>query len=192
MFKNIILTVFTLITNPGTAWRDLSTQGAEESRESFLKRMVYPMLGVTVLVIFVCSMWSQRKFDDTFSQDVQDSLKEVIVVLASYFLGFYFALFVFEKGLSRFFPEMEDRMKTFRFIGYNLCVLMAISIVVFLIDFTFLQFAPLYIAYVIWESAREYWGITDDNKRMTFVGATTLVMIGSPWIIRKLLFIMIH
>lgn len=186
MFKNIFAAIFALITNPVTAWKDLSARDEDENQDGFLKSFVYPVLGVTSLVAFVTCMWANREYD------VQTSLKETIAVLVSYFLGYYFALFLFEKGLVRFFPELENGVKRFHFIGYCLSVLMAISIVILLINFTFFRFAPLYIAYIIWEGAREYWGITDDNKRMAFVGAASTILIAAPWLIKKILYMMIN
>ena len=77
------------------------------------------------------------------------------------------------------------------FVGYTLSVYMLITIFLnlFMGMFSFLRFAPLYIIYVIWEGSKYYMDI-NENKRLIFVVLSSLILIFSPDIIERFMFIL--
>lgn len=54
MFKEIVLKIIQIITNPEAAWRKLKEH---ENHESFINRYLHPVFGVISLTTFVGGLW---------------------------------------------------------------------------------------------------------------------------------------
>lgn len=100
------------------------------------------------------------------------------------------ALSVFVNLLNDQFT-LEKAKQVQLFVGYTLSVYMLITIFLnlFMGMFSFLRFAPLYIIYVIWEGSKYYMDI-NENKRLIFVVLSSLILIFSPDIIERFMFIL--
>ena len=100
--------------------------------------------------------------------------------------------FTLEKALKLMTIDREKNPKQVQlFVGYTLSVYMLITIFLnlFMGMFSFLRFAPLYIIYVIWEGSKYYMDI-NENKRLIFVVLSSLILIFSPDIIERFMFIL--
>lgn len=180
MFKEIAITVFSIITSPGSTWKKLS--GKDEEQDSFLSQFIYPLMGITALAVFVSFLLTRTTFD------LQIALKETMTILVSLFLGFFSASFLLNEMMIRFFDKNSDIKLSQRFTGYTISFTMAVTIVMYLLpDFSFLRFAPLYIFYVAWEGSKYYLNIADE-KRVRFTVFTTLILLLSPEIIKQVMF----
>lgn len=181
MFKEIAITIFSLVTSPGSTWKKVL--GKEEDQDTFLSRFVYPLMGITALAVFVSFLLTRATFD------LQEALKEMMTILVSLFLGFFSASFLLNEMMIRFFEQTPDLKLVQRFSGYALSFTMAVTIIVYLLpDFSFLRFAPLYTFYIAWEGSKYYLNITD-KKRIRFTIFSTLILLLSPEIIKYVMFL---
>lgn len=180
MFKDIFLTIFSLITSPGATWQKLSER--EEDHHSFLNRFMYPLIGLTALAAFVGFFFGRKHFD------LQLAIKETTTVLVTSFVGFFIAAFLLDEVLQRFFNKAKAPKLSQRFTGYVFSISLVVYIIMDLLpDFSFLRFAPLYTIYVIWEGAKNYMDIPE-NKRVAFVVAASLILFISPAVIEKAMY----
>ena len=103
----------------------------------------------------------------------------------------YIASFLIDELLQKFFDREKNPKQVQLFVGYTLSVYMLITIFLnlFMGMFSFLRFAPLYIIYVIWEGSKYYMDI-NENKRLIFVVLSSLILIFSPDIIERFMFIL--
>ena len=180
MFKAIAITIFSLVTSPGSTWKNLAIK--DEEHDSFLSRFVYPLMGITALAVFVSFLLTRTTFD------LQMALKETMTILVSLFLGFFSASFLLNEMMIRFFQKNSDIKVAQRFTGYTISFTMAVTIVMYLLpDFSFLRFAPLYTFYVAWEGAKYYLNIANE-KQKRFTVLATLILLLSPEIIKQVMF----
>ena len=181
MFKNILSSLFALVAAPGKAWQSISSK--EESQATFLNGYLYPIMGITALSVFV------NLLNDQFT--LEKALKLMTIDFVKFFVGFYIASFLIDELLQKFFDREKNPKQVQLFVGYTLSVYMLITIFLnlFMGMFSFLRFAPLYIIYVIWEGSKYYMDI-NENKRLIFVVLSSLILIFSPDIIERFMFIL--
>ena len=93
--------------------------------------------------------------------------------------------------LQKFFDREKNPKQVQLFVGYTLSVYMLITIFLnlFMGMFSFLRIAHLYIIYDIWEGSKYYMDI-NENKRLIFVVLSSLILIFSPDIIERFMFIL--
>ena len=169
MFKNIVSSLFALVAAPGKAWQSISSK--EESQATFLNGYLYPIMGITALSVFV------NLLNDQFT--LEKALKLMTIDFVKFFVGFYIASFLIDELLQKFFDREKNPKQVQLFVGYTL----------FMGMFSFLRFAPLYIIYIIWEGSKYYMDI-NENKRLMFVVLSSLILIFSPDIIERFMFIL--
>ena len=78
-----------------------------------------------------------------------------------------------------------------KFAGYLLSLLMIVTIAMNILpdNFSFIRFAPLYVIYVAWEGLKYFFNVPD-SKRMTFIVLVSLIILISPIIIERIMFIL--
>lgn len=181
MFKNIVSNLFALVVAPGKAWQNISSK--KEESAAFLNGYLYPIMGITALSAFV------NLFSDQFT--LENALKLMTIDFVKFFVGFYIASFLIDELLQKFFERKKNSKQVQQFVGYTLSVYMLITIFInlFMGMFSFLRFAPLYIIYIIWEGSKYYMCISE-NKHLLFVVLSSLVLIFSPDIIERFMFIL--
>ncbi|WP_455496601.1 YIP1 family protein [Coprobacter sp.] len=181
MFRSIISNLFALVAAPGKAWQDISSK--KESSTTFLNGYLYPIMGLTALSVFA------NLFSDQFT--LERALKLMTINFVKFFVGFYIASFLIDELLQKFFEREKNPKQVQLFAGYTLSVYMLITIFLNLLIgmFSFLRFAPLYIIYVIWEGSKYYMDI-NENKRLLFVVLASLILLFSPDIIERFMFIL--
>ena len=167
MFKNIVSSLFALVAAPGKAWQSISSK--EESQATFLNGYLYPIMGITALSVFV------NLLNDQFT--LEKALKLMTIDFVKFFVGFYIASFLIDELLQKFFDREKNPKQVQLFVD------------LFMGMFSFLRFAPLYIIYVIWEGSKYYMDI-NENKRLIFVVLSSLILIFSPDIIERFMFIL--
>ncbi len=181
MFKNIVSNLFALVVAPGKAWQNISSK--EENFTAFLNGYLYPIMGITALSVFA------NLFSEHFT--LEKALKLMTIDFVKFFVGFYIASFLIDEFLQKFFEREKDSKQVEKFVGYSLSVYMLITIFInlFMGTFPFLRFAPLYIIYIVWEGSKYYMNI-NENKRLLFVVLSSLILIFSPDIIERFMFIL--
>lgn len=83
MFKEIVLKITQIITNPEAAWRKLK---GHENHESFINRYLHPVFGVISLTTFVGGLWLVA------DGGLEIALKNTIISLVTVYGGYFIAL----------------------------------------------------------------------------------------------------
>lgn len=179
MYKDIIRWVIDLIFKPAKTWELLAKK--EETQEEFLSRFLYPLIGLVTAVAFVGVLFTQKEFD------LELALKSSIRTLVSYFGGFYLGAYLMNEIWHGLFKRERNMKLWVCFVGYSSSLMYALDIVLTLLpDFFFLQIFFLYTFYIIWEGSGSYMQV-EENARMKFVWFTTFVVLLAPFIVEKLL-----
>jgi hypothetical protein len=180
MFKQLVVLLFFLITEPGKTWKQLAEK-QEKKNEYFYKNYLYPVLGAIALVSFVGVLFSLEKFD------VQIALKIVIKQIAVYFGGFYLASLILSEFVIFRFMETKNGLLCERFVGYASALLYAVAIVKSLFpSLFFLSLIVIYSVYMIWEGAVYYLKIKEEDM-IKFTVFSSAVILLTPLLIKQLI-----
>ena len=185
MFKSLFEQLYNLIFQPTKAWKALANEKENEvtNNDHFLKTYLYPIIGLIALLAFLGVFFYKKEFD------MQIALRKTINISIALFAGFYLASYLLSEIMVRYFSDGKYYKECQRFVGYSsaLVYVMYVFLAIFP-DFAFLQFILLYTVYIVWEGASSYMQISD-NQKSKFTLATSAIVILSPIIIEKIMFL---
>ena len=181
MIKNILTNLFLLVVFPAKAWQQIAEK--KESQDHFLNYYLYPMMGITAISAF------GGFFDSGFT--LENALKVVTIDFVQYFVGFFISAFLIDEIRQRLLDEDKNPQLSQKFSGYLLSIYMVVTIALNILpdNFSFLRFAPLYIIYVAWEGLKHFLNVPEP-RRMTFIVLVSLIILLSPTIIERIMFIL--
>jgi hypothetical protein len=190
MYKDLFKLIVAMIVNPGNTWAGLARK--EEKGDEYLTRVVYPLIGLVTLAAFAGVFFSQRHFD------WEVALKSAIKELVASFGGFFLSSYILSELWKGMFGKSENIQLCRRFIGYSSMMMYALNILLSLLpvsDFFYLQFFLLYTAYIVWEGAKPYMGIGDEQVKgasaqmmLTILATASIILL--PKIISNILFLL--
>ena len=163
--------LFLLIVSPGKTW------------QIFLNQFLYPLMGITAIVSFLGHFFNDAS--------LPRALQLAIVEFVKFFAGFYALVYVMKIFSTYMLEVLQPESRIKRFVGYTLALYMLFDISIFVIRLfielpSIVDFLPLLLAYVIWNSQR-YMEIPD-QKNILYVVATTILFLVIPLSIQKLLY----
>lgn len=184
MFKEIILRIYLLITRPSTAWQKMAEQ-EEAAHALFFSRFLFPVMGVTALSCFAYLFGKEFNADN-----LEHVLRIAIVEFVKFFIGFYFLSFVLKEILPHF-SQKTGKEDIERYVGSILVLYMMVDIVVNILPegFSFLEYASLALFYYIWTGAK-YFLLIDDSRQKIFTLVSTIMVLVTPIVIERILFLM--
>ncbi len=185
MLKNLFEQLYRLIFQPSRAWNILINEKEENvnDKDFFLKNYIYPVIGIVALFAFIGVFFHRKEFD------IQLALRLMIKVVIALFAGFYLASFLLSKVIERFFSNASDYKLCQRFVGYSSALIYVMYMVLGIFpEFDFLQLILLYTIYIVWEGAPVYMQISD-GERGKFTAAASAIVLLSPIIIEKIMFL---
>lgn len=188
-YKELFNRALLLISSPAKAWEEIIL---EEDRQKVFMGFVYPMIGLVSLAVFLGALfthgWGGPK-------SFQIAMTDCCSIAIALFGGFYFAAYILNKLVIRFFNKSDDLLSSQRLIGYSLVVVFLLQIVngvlpSFNIVSWFLQF---YTVYIVWEASSVFFKIIDKD-RLKFTLLASFLLLACPLIIEllfnKLVFIL--
>ena len=174
-----------MIFQPAKSWDKLADEKEEEiiDNDSFLKAYLYPTIGIVALLAFAGVFFHKKDFN------VQLALRLTINVLIALFAGFYLASYLLSEAMLRFFSGDKQYKLCQRFVGYSSALVYVMYMVLAIFpDFSFLLLILLYTVYIVWEGAISYMQISED-QRTKFTVTASAIVIFSPFIIEKIMFL---
>lgn len=182
MIKKLWLLVYRLATKPGETWEALAEKG--ESKTTFVDNVFYPLLGVITLSAFIGVFINLREFD------VQIALKSAIITCVSLFGGIYASSYAIDKLYTDYVGGETNIDKAFIFSGYCYApIMILVSIMQLFPDFFFLDIFYLAIPYLVWEGWKHYFQVKESKVKL-FVIASSAALLLTPWVLKKLMFIL--
>ncbi|MDR1119595.1 MAG: YIP1 family protein [Dysgonamonadaceae bacterium] len=173
MFRKIFQRIYFIIIQPAKEWRKLGEE--EIAHERFLAVYFYPLLGILTLAAFVGNILSTK----TIELALKISIQEVV----AFFSGFYLSVFLLKEIINRKFTAANIK-RTSCFIVYASSLIYMIAIVVSLFgeQFQVIYLLLPYTVYIIWEGARAYMGIREEQQISFSIVSSLIVLI--PYLIR--------
>lgn len=173
--------LFLLLIFPRKTWQ--KTDKAPCATQLFLNQFLYPLMGVTAIVCFVGYFFS----DISLSK----ALRLSIIEFVKFFGGFYALVYVMKVFSTNVLEVVQPESRIKRFVGYNLGLYMLFDICLLVVRYfcevpTIVDFLPLLLAYVIWNS-QKYMEIPE-QKSILYVVAATILFLAIPMAIQKLLY----
>lgn len=170
-----------LMIFPERTWQKMDK--APCATQTFLNQFLYPLMGMTAIVVFLSYFFH----DITLSR----ALQLAIIEFVKFFGGFYALVYVMKYFSTYLLEVLQPESRIKHFVGYNLGLYMlfdiCISIIRFFIDVpAIVDFLPLLLAYVIWNS-QKYMDIPEE-KSILYVVATTILFLAIPLTIQKTLY----
>ena len=184
MYKAIISRVIGLISSPRAAWIRIGEEN-KEVRE-IQNRFFYPLVLVVTLGTIVGTFWGSKDF-------VLDlMLKKTVIVLTSTFAGYFISVIVLNEIIaSRLFNMEKQYAACVRIVAYSLSISLCISTIVALAPDLFILYAlNFYTAYIIWEGAGVIFKGLEESRKGVFTAICLILLYVSPYLIDKLMYIM--
>ena len=185
MIKELFERLYRIIIQPAKTWNILADEKEEEiiDNNTFLKTYLYPVIGIVALLTFAGVFFHKKEFD------IELAFRLTIKVLITLFVGFYFASFLLSKTMEHLFFKENSFKLCQRFVGYSSALIYAMYIILAIFpDYSFLQLFLLYTIYIIWEGASVYMQIPE-NERNRFTAIAAAIILLSPFIIEKMMFL---
>lgn len=188
MFKETLLCITNLLSDPSKEWTRLSQNDTceekeqKEKHELFLKHFLYPLIGIASLGSFFGGLFAS----ETFS--LETPLKRFILTFCSYFGGIHLVAILLKEASNALFQDTFDTPKCLRFSGYLFALPLVISVVLSLFPaFFFLNICNLYVVYLVWKGAEPYMGIPASDK-LKYVCITSALVLFIPFFIERMFF----
>ena len=181
MFKEIVVKIIQIITNPDEAWRKLEKH---ENHESFINRYLHPVFGIISLTTFVGGLWIVA------DGGLEIALKNTIISLVTVYGGYFIASYILNELMPKF-GISKDEAKVQQFVGFASALVYAIFIVSPLLpDLPILWIFAIYTVYIVYMGFEVYITV-EEEQRVNFTGVATTVILLTPFIIEKILAILI-
>lgn len=161
-----------IIFAPERAWKDLSDE--PYCRAGLLPMLVYPLLLLTALSAFVPYAYGYIPFSDAVRDAVVTLLKYSACMLSAWIAFFYLARYYFRSD--------DDKKNIHLFVGYTFIIWLLSVLVGNLLPsrFAFVQFAPMYIIWIVFQ-ARDFLKIPADNI-FSYTVVTSVLFLGLPFL----------
>lgn len=173
--------LFLLIVSPGKTWQKMDK--VPYATQIFLNQFLYPLMGITAIVSFLGHFFNDAS--------LPRALQLAISGICEIFCRLLCSCICNENFFDLHVGDFATRVSYKRFVGYTLALYMLFDISIFVIRLfielpSIVDFLPLLLAYVIWNSQR-YMEIPD-QKNILYVVATTILFLVIPLSIQKLLY----
>lgn len=165
-----------LIFIPHKAWRILADD--EVRRYYLLPMLVYPLLVVTALSAFVPYFYGFIELSVAVKAAILTLLKFAACLLSAWITLIYVARY--------YFASYCDKGSLHLFAGYTFTIWLLTTLVGNLLPapFAFVQFAPMYIIWVVYQ-ARDFLKIPDENI-FSYTVISSVIFLGLPFLWDKI------
>jgi len=183
--KTIIRILVSLVSDPSGTWDALSKADSDDAKPAAMfHSFYYPLLGIVVMVLFLCEGFRGAAESETFS--VQVGMTHMVPILVAYFVGPYLSLFAIKLALEKYFlVPNPDKVRLELFVFYCTGYLLSLEILFALIpSIQFFKFFSIYLFYITWCASSTYERV-ETGHRWKFTLFSFFVLWFSPWILSK-------
>lgn len=182
MLKSIIQLYLKLIITPDKGWVEIA--GRQRSHQDFLNNFLYPIFGAISITTFAGAMWMGS------ASDLNNALKEVIVVIVSLFGGFYIASYIVGVMYLKYEQIRENELVQ-QFVGYSSIVVYLLYFVMPLLPgFELLWLFVVYSFYLVFYGVNVFLNIPE-QYRTKFILVSAAAIVFSPFAINFLLSLLV-
>ncbi len=172
----MIQALIQLIFTPEAAWRNLFNDA--ERQHYLLPMLVYPLLFIAALSAFIPYWYGYVP--------ISLAVKEAILTLLKYSACMLSATIAFVYLARYYFTSDTDKKRLHIFVGYTFVIWLLTLIVGNILPsrFAFVQFAPIYIIWIVYQ-ARDFLKIPAENI-FSYTVVSSVVFLGLPFIWDKI------
>ena len=193
MYKELIRLVAAIVARPGKTWQQLAVK--TERKDEIFTRFVYPLIGLATLAAFVGIFFTEKHFV------VELALKAAVKTCVACFGSFFLTAWILNEAWSKIFSHPSDLKLCQRFTAYSATMMFALEILLGILpegDFFFIRAFLLYTAYIVWEGAPAYMGVSNQtvqifrvsmSARMVLTTIITTLIVLLPMIIYRIMFL---
>lgn len=173
---NMIRALLQIIFTPETAWRNLSNDA--ERQYYLLPMLVYPLLIITALSAFIPYCYNYIQLSVAVKDAILTLLKYSACLLTAYIAFIYLAKY--------YFTSDTDKKHLHLYVGYTFTIWFMTVILGNILPsrFAFIQFAPMYIIWVVYQ-ARDFLKIPTENI-FSYTVVSSVLFIGLPFLWDKI------
>lgn len=166
-----------LILSPAKGWDDIAL--SKLTPKSVAADGFYPLLGVAA-----CSEFLQYFYDDELTLPVL--IGNAVITFVSYFIGYFFASFLFAVFGSRFVKGGADENRYNLFVLFNLSILVLIVILknCLPMSLSLVEFLPVFVLLIMWLGHR-YLDV-ENGRELSFTVFCGLAILAPPFILEAL------
>lgn len=181
--KNNIRRAWGLFVNTSPTWDRIAKENTSE--KEIRKYQVYPWIFLCVVAIFISDLFYSPT--NGLEKGILDSIITAVTLIGGYFLSNKICFWYLRKHV----PDNSDSLSCEKIVSYSYTTIFALKTVTTLLPgLFFLQILSIYVAFMVWEGCRSVLKMTED-ERGNIVLVFTLVIIFTPMIINKMIYLII-
>lgn len=182
---SVIKNLFLITVSPQIGWDDINKSGHTTPR--VLMGGFYPMLVVLMMASFVPMCY------DSVEWPIFGCIVHAIAELAGFLATFYITTIVLGGMFADLLKSNSSSIRMHNFVAYNVMFLIFIEVLNNCMAYLFTPVFFLYLyAPVIISKGVVYLGVTNGSEIKKLVTITSVMLLLTPYIIRKLLELMIR
>ncbi len=184
MYKAIIIRIFDLVRSPRATWIRIEEENKEV--KEIQNRFFYPLVLIVTLATILGAFWGTNDFA------LDQMLKKTIIVLTSTFAGYFISVILLNEIIaSRLFNMEKQYPACVRIVAYSSSVMLCVNTIVAIIpDLFILYVLNFYTAYIIWEGSSVIFKGLEENRKGFFTAICFILLYVSPYLIDKLMYMM--
>ena len=173
---------FLLLFAPEKAWKELS-------ENSIKQRYLLPLLVYPLLLLAAASTYIKYEYGYI---SLPEATKESILTLIKFWACITTTRIVINALSHKYYQLSCDTREIHLFTGYTFTVTMLAAIVSNLLPcpFSFVEFAPMYMIWVIYKG-KEFLHVAEEDT-LNFVVTTSALLLGLPYIWNSILHMIVN
>lgn len=166
-----------LLFNPEKAWKELSDSPAKQ--QYLLPLLVYPLL-----LLAAASSYIQYEYGYI---SLSEATQEAVLSLIKFWACIVTTRIVMNALSHRYYKMTCNAQQIHLFTGYTFTIALLAALVSNLLPcpFTFIEFAPMYMIWVIYKG-KDYLNVEEEDT-LNFVVTTSALLLGLPFVWNSIL-----
>lgn len=186
VFKYLIL----ITTTPEETWSYLANGGSKDADADEMNKQFYmPWLVIAsaIILFFRVKDSYYADFNPEVMRSVSEGMREMVPFLVSYFAAPFVAVMLLREIYPLFMGMQIDKRRLEVLVCYSMSFVILTEVVCAILPhIKLLQFAAIYLVYIIWCGSSAFAGVTD-SKRWQFTVSSTCLIWGLPTLLQMLL-----
>lgn len=170
-YKDLLSRTLFILSSPARAWEQISSEGESKS---VLHNFVYPMIGLCAVSEFIGTFFGKEFIPDVF----QVALSNCCAVAVALFGGFFLSVYLLDRILQKWFPDVVLKDKVTVFVAYSMTVKFVLDILSSLLSLKLLLIIlQIYTLFVVFEGTRGFLRLREDKVTLFTLLATVVILL---------------
>ena len=168
-YKDLLSRTLFILSSPARAWEQISSEGESKS---VLPNFVYPMIGLCAVSEFIGTFFGKEFIPD------EVALSNCCAVAVALFGGFFLSVYLLDRILQKWFPDVVLKDKVTVFVAYSMTVKFVLDILSSLLSLKLLLIIlQIYTLFVVFEGTRGFLRLREDKVTLFTLLATVVILL---------------